>query len=160
MSPYFQCDGSSIPISLNPWQNTAGLFLELPWGEGYIPVKLPWIFPGAPLKVNQAPRNSQGLTILGLLKLLLISLRDIPDFANCISLFLKSCGNQCLEKIGLWIAHDIPVHQTHSTPHERALDRWNWEGIHELAVWEIHRLNGLTYWHPPCIKLTEWINIF
>ena len=29
-------------------------------GKNPIPVKLPWIFPGAPLKINGAPGNIQG----------------------------------------------------------------------------------------------------
>ena len=33
--------------------------------EIHIPVKLPWIFPGAPLKINGAPRNIQdNLTVM------------------------------------------------------------------------------------------------
>ena len=34
----------------------------------HMPVKLPWIFPGAPLKINGAPKNIQG-NLTGILKI-------------------------------------------------------------------------------------------
>ena len=44
--------------SVLQWRNAAAFTIEV--GDSPYLSRLPWIFPGAPLKVNEAPRNIQG----------------------------------------------------------------------------------------------------